>query len=51
MVIFLDHNIFLNEFLIPQGLSGRNVSSSNFQWQVLGRMKQISIFCKIGLVE
>jgi len=37
----------LNSYITLQGLRGQNVSSSNFQWQILNRMKQISIFCKV----
>jgi len=34
--------------LIHQGLRGHNLSSLDFQWQILGRVKQISIFSKVG---
>jgi len=34
--------------LSPWGLRSHNVSSSNFQWQIFSRVKQISIFGKLG---
>jgi len=34
--------------ITPLGPRGYNVFSSNFQSQILGRVKQISIFCKLG---
>jgi len=41
-------NISNARALIPKDLRGYNVSSWRFQWQILGRVKQISIFCKVG---
>jgi len=34
--------------IIPQGLRVHNVCLSNFEWQILGLVNQISIFCKLG---
>jgi len=36
------------DMLTLQGLWGHNVSSSNFQWQILSRVKRILIFGKLG---
>jgi len=39
------YRTFVN--LTLQGPREHNVSSSNFQWQIQGRVKQISMFCKL----